>query len=125
MQDNESDQSIVQLPMQPPVPILDEQPEIKLSQMTGLSRTRLALVLSDPSMDGKATAVAGLNNFDEMAAMPETGDGDVLEVEMDEEDIEDWEADLDEVGKALRATFATGSTLHYPTHSHRLHEDSP
>jgi hypothetical protein len=96
MRDVEPDQSIVQLPTQPPVPISDEQPEIELSQTAGLSRTRSASVLSDPSTDGEATAAAGLDDVDEMAAAPESGDGDVSEVETDEEDIEDWEADLDE-----------------------------
>ena len=85
----------MQPPVQPPVPISDEQPEIELSQTAGLLRTRSALVLSDPSTDGEATTAAGLDVVDEMAAMPESGDGDVSEVEMDE-DIEDWEADLDE-----------------------------
>lgn len=47
-------------------------------------------------MDGKATTAAGLDVVDEMAAKPESGDGDVSEVETNEEDIEDWEADLDE-----------------------------
>jgi len=60
MRDVEPDQSIVQPPTQPPVPISDEQPEIELSQTAGLPRTRLASVLSDPSTDGEATAAAGL-----------------------------------------------------------------
>ena len=96
MRDTEPDQSIVQPPVQPPVPILDEQPEIELLQMAGLLRTRSASVLSNPSMDGKATRAAGLDFVDEMAAIPESGDGDVSEVETDEEDMEGWEADLDE-----------------------------
>ena len=81
--------------MQPLVLVSDKQPEVELSQMARLSRTRLALVLSDPLTDGEASTAVGLN-VNEMAAMSKSGDGDVSEVEMDEEDIEDWEADLDE-----------------------------
>ena len=64
--------------------------------MARLSRTRLASVLSNPSTVGEATTAAGLDVVNEMTAMPESGDGDVSEVETDEEDIEDWEADLDD-----------------------------
>jgi hypothetical protein len=92
----EPDQPITQPPVQPPVPISDERPKVEPSQMAGLSRTRSASVLSDLSTDGEAAMAAGLDDLDEIDAQPENGDGEGSEVDMNEEDIKDWEDDLDE-----------------------------
>ena len=118
MRDTEPDQSIVQPPVQPPVPFSDEQPEIELLQMAGLSRTRSASVLSKQSTDDKATTAAGLDVVDEMAAMPESVDGDVSEVETDEEDIEDWETDLDEGVRGPESHIRNWANLRNTCESH-------
>ena len=88
-------QPITQPPVQPPSPMSLGVPNILPSQIAGLSRTISASMLSDPSMDGEAVVASGFADVDKVDAEPPKDD-ETLADNMDDEELKDWEADLDE-----------------------------
>lgn len=85
-------QPITQPPVQPPSLM---SPNILPLQISRLSRTRSASMLSDLSMDGEAVVASGFANVDEMDGEPQK-DNQSLVDDMNDEELEGWEADLDE-----------------------------
>jgi hypothetical protein len=57
---------------------------------------RSASVLSDPLTDDKAQAASGLADVDEMDTEPEESDLESLADDINDEELEDWEAKLNE-----------------------------
>ena len=83
--------------MQPPLPTSPD------AQIAGLSRMRLASVVPDPSTDDEAQAALGLADVDEMDAEPEKSDLEPLADDINDEELEDWEAKLDESVQGLKS----------------------
>ena len=72
-------------------------PTLPDAQIARLLRTRSASVLSDPLTDGEVQAALGLADVNEMDAKPEKkSDLEFLADDIDDEELEDWEAKLDE-----------------------------
>ena len=71
-------------------------PTLPDAQIARPLRTRSASVLSDPSTDGEVQAALGLADVNKMDAKPEKSDLEFLADDIDDEELEDWEAKLDE-----------------------------
>ena len=71
------------------------QPSSPMSPNILPSRTRSVCMLSDQSMDGEAVVALGFANVDETGAEPQKDDQSLAD-DMNDEELEDWEADLDE-----------------------------
>ncbi|KIM76038.1 hypothetical protein PILCRDRAFT_13076 [Piloderma croceum F 1598] len=112
-------QLIMQLPTQPPLPMLPDTPNILPSQIAGLLRTRLVPMLSDLLMDGEAVATSGLADLDEMdVAEPPKDDLESSADDMNDGELEDWEADLDESVKSPKSHICDWSDLQKQINDH-------
>ena len=89
------DQPIVQ----PPSPTSPD------AQIAGPLRMRSASVLSDLLTDDEVQAASGLANVEEMDTEPKKGDLESLvdDSDINDEELEDWEADLDESVQGLKS----------------------
>ena len=88
-------QLIAQPPVQPLSPMSLDTPNIPPSQIARPSRMRSASVLSDQSMDGEAVVVLGFADVDETDTECQK-DNESLVDDMNDQELEDWEAELDE-----------------------------
>jgi len=115
--ENVKPRSIAQPPAQLPSPMSLNAPNILPSQMAGPSRMRSASVLSDPSTDGEAVVASGFADVDEMDAEPPKDDESLVD-DMNDEELEDWEADLDESVQGPKSHIRDWSDLHKQIKDH-------
>ena len=87
-------------------------PTLPDAQIARLLRTRSASVLSDPSTDGEVQAALGLADVNEIDAKPEKSDLEFLADDIDDKELEDWEAELDE--------SVQGPKIHAQSKSHLM-----
>jgi hypothetical protein len=74
-------------------------------------------VLSDPLTDGEAVVALGFANVDEMDAEPQKDDQSLAD-DMNDEELEDWEADLDESVRGPKSHVRDWSDLHEQIKDH-------
>jgi hypothetical protein len=92
----------------PPMSMQDVEPQLIVQPNSSMSldpsrqigrpaaaRTRSATVLSDPSTDDEAAAASGPGDVAEMDALGNDNPESLVD-NMNDEELEDWEADLDE-----------------------------